>query len=847
MRIWLLARTLSAIGLALALFRPWSRSRRKRRLGAQRTPPDFQSLLEKAWQQRRQAFPKPVDVPAPAAIEDNRVPPDSATPVSLDISRLSSASHLESNFESEHAREQSAEEPSRSSETSGHLQDDQAVSDIRSPDELIATVTLQPTSSASLASRYVPPAQLEPHESEASRDVKANAYEDQLDNNKVESLPDARPLEPDNAGPDLSPQKGQATTVASLGRKRQQSAIVFDEEPAEQDSENIEVRTYTAYNDAIFEHFFNQDRAGHLTTLAFDDDAAEQIAHELAMTGEARTKRLCAAVGSLINPAKQDPYVFWARRDPRLSAGLLACAVLVVSRLGSDASGQVQHTGFHAQYNRQVLGEESSDNVPAIGRQDQLWKRFAMYLDSDLGGHLGRLTFVPLLKYVHLNYPASQCLVRMTDRKRLQELFHEAFDPARNIDRDIVVRLLNERAAGLTLMLQRAVLHLGQHDDLSKQLWQIIEGEYEVWRAAPEQVARRILRRRQSAPREDQSLVGQTAIASQTEPVHLVPDAPEATEPIRPPIRSTITRPQLEMVESRLVLVAPYRAPANIYAEVKSVTGADLSSLGSRSVEGWVRLPEEVGLDDFCDGFDRIVHSYRLRQYGRSLCVFGKADYGWIETKKFAPNIPLRIVYIEEVASDVHALINASPQHYPIEMADPGLCCISLTPKAGTIREDLPTSIADILSESVIEIRLVAGLRLRSGVYIALGPPHIVFVHPTEESLDLYLDGQRVGLAIREVPFKLPSDVCSPGRHVICLGGRERSFSIADGSEEQVEAKNAAIRDIGLGTIVARNPARMETSVQAEAMKTKELGRLNAVVIVGADLLLPYSRAILTS
>jgi hypothetical protein len=127
---------------------------------------------------------------------------------------------------------------------------------------------------------------------------------------------------------------------------------------------------------------------------------------------------------------------------------------------------------------------------------------------------------------------------------------------------------------------------------------------------------------------------------------------------------------------------------------------------------------------------------------------------------------------------------------------------------------------------------------------LAEGPPDIIFIHPTEESLDVYLDGRPIGRAIREAAFKLRVDGLSSDRHVVHVGDRARSFVIASEDDEECEAQNASVElDSDLGTIVARHPPRMETSDHAEAMKTKELGRLNAVVVVGADLLLPYSRA----
>jgi len=612
---------------------------------------------------------------------------------------------------------------------------------------------------------------------------------------------------------------------------------------------------YVAYNDAIFEYFFNQDRAGQPTTLAFDEYAASQIAADLGISGAELTSRLRGMVGHLINPAKQDPYAYWARRSPRLSTALLACSVLIMSRLGSDASGYIQHRGFHERYNLEVLGVEGPDGVPTIRRQDELWQRFAAYLSDDEHGQLGLLTFISLLKYVHLNYPASQCLVRMTDRRRLHGLFNEFLDPANDLDKSIVVQLLNERAAGLTLMLQRAISHLGSDDELSKQMWQIIKGEYEVWRTAPEQIARRTLQRRRGAARDGQYHPGNGA-------PHLAPNfgrsgsrtddisssAGDAPFSIPSRIRSVRPRPSLRIVESRLALVEPYRSAATLQVEFRSGAESDFADFGQPVEEGWVRLMDPIGEGDFCAGFERILGLARLRQYGRTFCAFARSDYGWIETEKLTYHEPMRLVYDADASADIADFVGTSLGSQSIEMADSALRCVSIVLSPAVPVTDLPASISEVLGDSITILRLTSGLRLRNGRYLREGPPDAVFVHPTADSLGVYLDDSHVGTAVRERPFKLTESLDIPGKHLVRIGDRTRSFVIATELEEECEAEGASLDlDTDLGTIVARYPPRLETSLHAEAMKTRELGQLNAVVVVGGDLLLPYSRTVIGS
>ena len=203
---------------------------------------------------------------------------------------------------------------------------------------------------------------------------------------------------------------------------------------------NFDLKKYLALNDAIFEFFFNSDRAGQLTTLAFDDEAASEIASEFNMSGGDFAKALALQVRAVVNLGLDNPYQFWARHPKRATTGLLACAVLVMSRLGIGADGTLQHQGFHAAYNRDVLGLLSTDPSRGFKEQNQLWEQFAEYLAKDEGGALGWIRFFRLIEYRNLNYPASQCLVRMSDRAQLQSLFARHCDPEmQQLDRSQIV------------------------------------------------------------------------------------------------------------------------------------------------------------------------------------------------------------------------------------------------------------------------------------------------------------------------------------------------------------------------------------------------------------------------
>lgn len=571
------------------------------------------------------------------------------------------------------------------------------------------------------------------------------------------------------------------------------------------------------------------------------------------MSGPDFATALALQVRAVVNLREENPYQFWVRHHKRESAGLLACSVLVMSRLGTRADGMLQHQGFHAAYNRDVLGISKVGPSRGFDKLDQLWEQLARYLAKDEGGELGRIAFFTVLEYTHLNYPGSQCLVRMSDRGRLHALFARYCDPEVQLDRSHLTGIFENDPPGFSVMFRRAYNRAAASSDLAREFWEIVDGEYAVWQAAPQQVERvkRTRADRKIAERGDRQIASvSTNVGNSPRDGQYSPDSrttPPAEQsvgigPVRPRVRPAPTHPApLFSPTTRLVLVDPYRRPAELFVEVRVPAGGNVAiESAGPSDEGWVRLDGAIDAEMFDDGFARIFDGFRLSRDGASVLAFALGRRSWIETDVLKVDEPLRLVCGEEGAAQLGGLQAQAASFEQIAMEAEGLTCLSLTLRADVQRDKLPAVLSEVLSGSQSVVSLSSGLRLRSGEYLRHGPPLITFVHQTCERADVFIDEVLVGSAERDVPFRIPTDGLNPGRRTIRILDRTRTFVVCDRDDEETEAAEAP--DSELGTLAAGHPPRLETSPIAEGYRTADLGRMNAVVVVGSEILLPYMR-----
>ena len=312
--------------------------------------------------------------------------------------------------------------------------------------------------------------------------------------------------------------------------------------------------------------------------------------------------------------------------------------------------------------------------------------------------------------------------------------------------------------------------------------------------------------------------------------------------PPRPRIRAASARTALPSATTRLVVVEPYRQPAELFVEVRVPTGgnAAIETVG-QSDDGWARLEGAIDAEMFDGGFARVFQAFRLSREGASVVAFALDRRSWIETDVLKVDEPLRLVCGAESSAQLDGLRSQAVSFEQVAMEAEGLTCFSFTLPAEVERNDLPAVLSEALSGARSVVSLSSGLRLRSGSYLRHGPPLVTFVHQSCERADVLVDEVVVGSAERDVPFRIPIAGLVPGRHAVRILDRTRTFVICNTDDEEREAAEAP--DSELGTVAARHPPRLETSPVAEGYRTADLGRMNAVVVVGSEILLPYKRA----
>jgi hypothetical protein len=523
---------------------------------------------------------------------------------------------------------------------------------------------------------------------------------------------------------------------------------------------------------------------------------------------------------------------------------LLASEVLVMSRLGTSADGVLKHQGFHVAFNKDVLALEGTAHIPGLRELDELWNRFEKYLRQNERGALGSIAFFEVIKYTHINYPASQCVVRVSDRRRLHGLFRRHFDPGRSLGRDELMQLFDADTTGLSVMFRRAYEQLDDYPDLAQAFWSIVEGEYAVWRAEPEQVIRIA---RDSARNSEGRYVGRLRSISNAASAAAYVSGAFASGPAEQEVPARIRAmkglPSIPLLPSRIVLVEPYRRPAALFAEVREATDKTLAVKPAETeISGWTRLLDPIDAEMLEEGFERFLGGFRIRQAGRAVVIFELGDRAWVESNMLKINVPLRLVCSVEYAQRFSSLRSLATTFAELAIDAPGLCCFAITLSVGVSRDDLPPALSDALSTARTKISFVSGLRLRNGMFLEEGPPLILFAHQEEERATVFLNDAPVGIAERDIPYRLPADVGHPGRQVVRILDHARAFFSCDAAAEEHAAADAP--ESGLGFVAASHPPRLETRLDAEELRIEDLSKMGAVVVVGAEVLLPYKRTI---
>jgi hypothetical protein len=592
----------------------------------------------------------------------------------------------------------------------------------------------------------------------------------------------------------------------------------------------LDLGQYYALNDAIFEHFFRPEYAGRSVTLALDDAEAAVIEDDMGLEHGQLAEQLFTALRTLARPisGSRDRFLWWAERHARECVALLAASVLVMSRQGIMEDGGVDQSGYYSRYSQQVLQLESNAAPSGFDFQKILWRRLESYLNSELDGALGRIVFLRVLEYAHLNFSASQCLIRALDKRRLRDLFRRHCNSRTELSRKHFSQIIAVNDGGLSRGFLRVARQVATQSDLAEEFWNIIVDEYSAWQRNPDET---IARETSSAAvhrvivRDDYAIQksGRTPAPSMgnTEIATTVP-APKVVRRVES--------------ESRLVLTGYPGSPVQLFVE------GLIHSSGAPEQADWKTVGAYLTGDNFRDGFRRESDRCIFRFGPHEQAYFESQGPMWIQLST-PPAEPkdLCVLCVDEISPEFREALERhgkDVRSLTLARALCGLSGFAFTFVPNTRAPEADEESRAVLVDEVVSIELASGLRLRDGRFMENGPPFIVVRDPKVSEAQLLLDGTPVGSVAIGEPFRLPADRCGPGRHVVEALSKRRVFAIAS-ADEVVPFDDAS----SLGYVISRHPAMMRTDPKAEDLRIEELAVKNAAVLVGGDLLLPYRRA----
>lgn len=576
---------------------------------------------------------------------------------------------------------------------------------------------------------------------------------------------------------------------------------------------------YFTYNDIIFEHFFNPQRSGQATMLAFDPEEARIVGESVGEKDNTFAAGVMKSVRDLYRG--RGGFGWWRDRLPRERAGLLACSVLSMAALGVE-----DERGFYHQYYRDVLNSDLGKGTQEFGVQSMWWDELQTYLNETRRGQLGRLVFLEVLKLAHLNYPASQSILRGVDRLWLWEFFSRWIsDPSITLTRVRFLATWRPGAVAEPVGIKRMGAKLKGEDESAGLIWEIFAGEFEAWRLDPvqqEKIARRRLRRdaRPSALRR-----GAIVLSENTR----LDDEPVGVD--HGSTRYSLYRPLL---------------PAGLPYELRleALLPTDVESGFPELDDGWVRLPEQtVNASQFLAGFTLKLNNISFRIRPSEIACFTDDSSGLRSVDAFPVGKRVTVLFDESSEADYADFFDA----YISERADlvlegrlEGLRAISGSLDAAVLTDDLPDALRRLFVRPNFDLGLRLGLRLRDGRYLRGAPPMVHFIHPVRTTAPLRIDNQDAGF-VRRGLTKLPAEL-PPGLHTVSVLDRERTFRIS--FPDEVEAQAYDLHDNEGGFLVRARPPLIQPSFAACSIRTGELEGMNAVVIQGADMLLPYTRTL---
>jgi len=469
---------------------------------------------------------------------------------------------------------------------------------------------------------------------------------------------------------------------------------------------------YFAHNDAIFEHFFNPDRAGQVTTLAFDDAEAKIIAESV---GDDPNLFRANVVRSVQEKYRSEPdFGWWMRRGPRECIALLATTVLAMSAIDPAENGS---RGFYYRFNREILGLESSNAPPGFDLLTTVWEALRRYTNVELGERLGKLEFLRVLELRHVNYPASQCILRGVDRHWLRQSFSDRCNPELPLTREGLAVIWASSVGG-TVGVERAIAKL-EDGEFGDGIWAIFKGEHEAWRQSPEQ-QRRVTAGRTREPRS-------VDVARPGDAKRLVDDDhANGAAASHAPARYCLSRP-----------VPPAGRPYSVRIDVRSDRAASIFGIGPMG-DGWIRTPDiAVDAGQIVNGFSGTIRGLRVHLEPRSVICFVESSTSDRVEAEMAPygrrGVILFESSLERELGEFLADCILDVKQLPLDDGLAGFVAVEGMFPSEPSSVIFPDVLRETFVESETQLSVRSGLRLCSGAYFSIGPPIVTYRHETRE------------------------------------------------------------------------------------------------------------------
>ena len=514
------------------------------------------------------------------------------------------------------------------------------------------------------------------------------------------------------------------------------------------------MNAYLRWNNAIADHFFNQDMAGRNVYIYVNQGLVSETEKEL----EPEAGKFLAAVkdgppwadSQSICQCALQAYTNW--RDRRLHFPPYI-AYLGLFVLAGGADGDFSPNAYYPRL-WDLLKDSGQGSLPSFQHMWQLWEDLEEWSVFDRKGEFGMFRARIIGRKIHIGYPLAQSMLTEQERKALPRVFYDAgLDPTSAPPADELARALRS-PIGRSLLRSRTVqLIENQHDvDLYTTMLDTVADELAEWDGDVEDVS-------------PSGLGSRLASAS----LRLCLDVDEVSGRAKASIRCKVNR---EFPEEGLILDVPnlngrFRAEEYLDGWSLPVIDNDTKEVLDASRLNWyngltmrstspvwqLRLPRRrirLFIDGTSEGIPGLVEIHAL-PHGQSFYLAYPED-SWPHLERW-------------VSSQCHGF-------YEFENVQ-GL------PSAwrfASVKEATgDEGIKDFLSfPPSVRLRLVGGIRSdRGNNFFNFAPPISVIVEGEASNIDLYCNDQLLQSHGLGGVFTFPQDLPTESRIVIEARSRD--------------------------------------------------------------------------